>query len=101
MGYGPQGHKESETTERLHFASLHFILFSIEAAAIDFGSWVKVLTQIPLQLTPTAVQSCHFPAIILVSPSTKVRLYLRKLTPFSEIWEGVGFEVLEHLHDRV
>ena len=63
------------------------ILFSIVAASIDFGSQ---LTHIPLQLTPTRVQSCHLPVIILVSPSTKVRLYLRTITPFSGIWEGVG-----------
>lgn len=65
------------------------ILFSIAAASIDFGSQ---LTHIPLQLTPTRVQSCHLPVIILVSPSTKVRLYLRTITPFSGIWEGVGLK---------
>ena len=28
VGYSPQGHKESDTTERLHFTSLHFLRFS-------------------------------------------------------------------------
>ena len=27
MGYSPQGHKESDMTEQLHFTSLHFISY--------------------------------------------------------------------------
>ena len=32
VGYSPRGRKESETTERLHFTSLHFILLLVQSA---------------------------------------------------------------------
>ena len=75
---------------QLYFCFLRdSILFSTVAASTDFGS---ELTRLPLQLTPMRVQSCHLPVIILVPPSTKVRLYVRTITPFSGIWERVGLK---------
>lgn len=75
---------------QLHFCFLRdSILFSTVAASTGFGSQ---LTHLPSQLAPMRVQSGHLPVIILVSPSTKVRLYFGTITPFSGTWEGVGLK---------
>ena len=46
MGYSPQGHKESDMTERLHFTSLHLVLNLL--LVISVSSYV-VLIEIPSQ----------------------------------------------------
>ena len=34
VGYSPQGHKESDTTERIHFCSLHIVFNLVSACSV-------------------------------------------------------------------
>ena len=39
MGYSPWGHKESDTTEGLHFLSLSLVIRTLEAKRFQWFSW--------------------------------------------------------------
>ena len=81
IGYSPWGHKESDTTERLHFTSLHFTIYRVREGSWQFSLFM--IHPLPLHLLKELYNSGEFKWLQTASckPSAVVypfiNLYLR------------------------
>ena len=90
MGYSPQGHKESDTTESLHFTSLHILRCAI--ATPEMNSSVKFNIIDLYGIISPIVLICLL-KLFFPHPGSSQNLYIHQVMSFLSLFISFFFFV--------